>query len=98
MNFRPVNRYVLIEKILKETKKIKSGDLMGFDFEYANEKPQLAIDKTTLCFVRGVSLNTGLDLKEGEKIVVQTIGIEEVIVGDYLFCVIPENYVIGVVE
>ena len=37
-------------------------------------------------------------LKEGEKIVVQTIGIEEVIVGDYLFCVIPENYVIGVVE
>jgi co-chaperonin GroES (HSP10) len=88
----PVNRHLLLEPILEETKEKKSKSSILLP-EETKEKIQ---DKHKCYMVSQVAVDCHLKSAKDKKVLVDNAMVEELKIGDKTYHMVLENYVIGI--
>ena len=89
--FRPVNRYILIERLAASADSTESLIVLPDDYKPEEER---FIEVTGL----DAATDVRFEVKEATRLVVDRSMIEEISVGGTIYSVILDNYVVGMIE
>ena len=89
--FRPVNRHILIERESARTPEPES--LIVLPEDYAPDSAAYVE-----AYALGVAEDVRINIKKGDKLVVDRSMIEEISIESTIYNVILDNYVVGIVD
>ena len=94
MNFKPLNRYLLVKPIVNEEEDVQPAVLLPEGYKTTAFQPH------TVVRVLSIAPDCREDLRwiHGAKVVVDTSMLQEVSCEGEIFNVVLENYIMGVIE
>ena len=94
MSFQPINRHLLLEPIVQETKKEKKSTILVPD-DYSVAKSQY---ETYSVLAIAKDCEKKINLSIGDKVVVDNRMVEEVKIKHEAYYLLLENYVYGIIK